>query len=157
MTLLQSGKSILTQFETSLQNRALENFRGRVEVRLQVRVSEVMKEEVVLQNGERIRYGILVWAAGNGTRPIVTKLLQNIEGTTSDESITKRRKIPVDVWLRVRGAQGVFALGDCAVMEGGGLPATAQVAGQQGAFLGRKCIAFGSNRREICAKFGGLC
>lgn len=138
VTLLQSGKSILTQFETSLQNRALDNFRGRVRIRLRVRVSEVTKEEVVLQSGERIRYGILVWAAGNGTRPIVTRLLQKVEGTNPEENGTKRRKIPVDAWLRVKGAKRMFALGDCTVIEGGGLPATAQVAGQQGAFLGRK-------------------
>jgi len=37
----------------------------------------------------------------------------------------------------VAGADGVYSIGDCAMMEESPLPATAQVASQQGAYLGR--------------------
>eukprot|EP00177_Eucheuma_denticulatum_P002705 GFKZ01004862.1.p1 GENE.GFKZ01004862.1~~GFKZ01004862.1.p1 ORF type:complete len:510 (+),score=43.72 GFKZ01004862.1:38-1567(+) len=133
VTLLQSGRSLLTQFETSLQRLALDNFQGRVRVRLRVRVKEVSASHVVLESGERIAYGVLVWAAGNGMRALVGDVLQSVGAA---EPGAARGKIAVDEWLRVRGVSGVFAAGDCARMDEG-LPATAQVAGQQGAYLGR--------------------
>lgn len=137
VTLLQSGDSLLTQFEASLQSLALNNFAKRVNVEFNARVVEVTDSEVVLKNGSRISYGILVWAAGNGTRPIVAKLVERITGEPMDEAIRKRRKLSVDPWLRVKGINDIFAMGDCSVMDGRALPATAQVAGQQGAYLGR--------------------
>lgn len=138
VTLLQSGKSLLTQFEASLQALALENFAGRVEVVFNARVTEVTDSEVVLQSSERIPYGILIWAAGNGTRPIVARIVQRLSGEDVDDARAKRRKIEVDPWLRVVGMQDVFAMGDCAQVQGEPLPATAQVAGQQGAYIGSK-------------------
>lgn len=138
VTLLQSGKTLLNQFESSLQELALRTFRDRVEVQFGARVTRVTENEVHLQSGDIIRYGLLVWAAGNATRPIVNNVLEKIGAPSGS------RKLPVDSWLRVRGAKSVFALGDCAQMEHEPLPSTAQVAGQQGAFLGRKtaCISF---------------
>lgn len=130
--LLQSGKTLLNQFESSLQELALRTFRDRVEVQFGARVTRVTEDEVHLQSGDVIRYGMLVWAAGNATRPIVNRVLEQIGAPSGS------RKLPVDAWLRVRGARSVFALGDCAQMEHEPLPSTAQVAGQQGAFLGRK-------------------
>lgn len=135
VTLLQSGKTLLNQFESSLQEVALRSFRGRVEVQFGARVTRVTDTKVFLQSGDIIRYGLLVWAAGNSTRPIVSRLLQSIGAPE------RTRKLPVDSWLRVQGARNIFALGDCAQMEEEPLPSTAQVAGQQGAFLGRMLFA----------------
>lgn len=145
VTLLQSGKSLLTQFETSLQQLALKSFRDRVNVQFDARVTDVTDSQVLLQDGSSVDYGILVWAAGNGTRPIVSTLLRSIEQLRQgDESAPplSRRKLPVDSWMRVVGLDNVFALGDCAQMIDGALPSTAQVAGQQGAFLGRELSFF---------------
>jgi NADH dehydrogenase FAD-containing subunit len=48
-----------------------------------------------------------------------------------------RGRIAIDPWLRVLGGDGkVFALGDCTCNTNNQLPATAQVAGQQGEHLG---------------------
>ncbi|KAI0567280.1 Pyridine nucleotide-disulfide oxidoreductase [Gracilaria domingensis] len=138
VTLLQSGKSLLTQFETSLQQLALNSFSGRVEVQFGARVTAVTDEEVVLQNGTRIRYGLLVWAAGNGTRPIVNSLMSKLDDDADLDDVPRRKKLPVDGWLRVIGLRNVFAMGDCAQIVDGALPSTAQVAGQQGAFLASK-------------------
>lgn len=44
-------------------------------------------------------------------------------------------KLCVDSFLRVVGASDLLALGDCSLVLGNRLPGTAQVAGQQGAFL----------------------
>lgn len=153
VSLLQSGKTLLTQFEESLQNLALEDFRDRINVVFGARVTEVTEDEVILQNGDRIRYGILIWAAGNGTRPIVGRLVESATGEPRELAISKRRKVPVDAWLRAKGLDRVFALGDCAIMEGQPLPSTAQVAGQQGAFLGRKFCAFCVSARKCAGGF----
>lgn len=135
VTLLQSGKSLLNQFESSLQNVALKNFSGRVDVVFGARVTKVTDRLVYLQNGDEIPYGILVWAAGNATRDIVSHLIEKIPAPKDGKPY---RKLPVDPWLRVKGLSNVFAMGDCALIEDGALPSTAQVAGQQGAYLGRK-------------------
>jgi hypothetical protein len=80
---------------------------------------------------------MLVWAAGNGTRPIVSKLIARAAGGTADDATKRRGKLVVDGWMRVKGLKNVLALGDCTLMEEYPLPSTAQVAGQQGAFVGR--------------------
>jgi NADH:ubiquinone reductase (non-electrogenic) len=45
--------------------------------------------------------------------------------------------VAIDGWLRVVGTEGVYSLGDCSFMVDTPLPATAQVASQQGSYLGR--------------------
>lgn len=40
-------------------------------------------------------------------------------------------------WLKVTGTNNVFSIGDCAFILDNNLPATAQVASQEGAYLGR--------------------
>jgi NADH dehydrogenase FAD-containing subunit len=41
----------------------------------------------------------------------------------------------VDKFLKVVGTDNIYAMGDCALIEGNPLQATAQVAQQQGAYL----------------------
>jgi len=48
-----------------------------------------------------------------------------------------RGRVAIDGWLRVVGTEGVYSLGDCSFMVDTPLPATAQVASQQGSYLGR--------------------
>ncbi|EME28347.1 NADH dehydrogenase isoform 1 [Galdieria sulphuraria] len=131
--LLQSGDSILTQFDRTLQEKALENFRqSNIQVITKARVTEVTSTHIRLVDGKEIPYGLAVWAAGNGTQPLTRLLLSKIP-----EQKEARGRLLVDSWLRVKGALNVFAVGDCAAMEPVPLPATAQVAGQQGAYLAR--------------------
>lgn len=71
--------------------------------------------------------GVLIWAAGNGPRPLVKTLAKSL-------GQDGRRGLVVDEMLRVEGADGVYAIGDAAVS---GYAPTAQVAGQQGKHVGR--------------------
>jgi len=131
--LLQSGDSILTQFDRTLQDKALENFRqSNIQVITKARVTEVTSTHIRLKDGTEIPYGLAVWAAGNGTQPLTKLMLSKIP-----EQKEARGRLLVDKWLRVKGVSNVFAMGDCAAMEPVPLPATAQVAGQQGAYLAR--------------------
>eukprot|EP00529_Nitzschia_sp_RCC80_P004484 CAMPEP_0113461476 /NCGR_PEP_ID=MMETSP0014_2-20120614/11562_1 /TAXON_ID=2857 /ORGANISM="Nitzschia sp." /LENGTH=957 /DNA_ID=CAMNT_0000353241 /DNA_START=179 /DNA_END=3053 /DNA_ORIENTATION=+ /assembly_acc=CAM_ASM_000159 len=71
--------------------------------------------------------GALVWAAGIGARPIVQKLAKSL-------GQTDMRGLKVDEYQRVHGADGVYAIGDAAL---DGHAPTAQVASQQGKYVGR--------------------
>lgn len=139
VTLLQSAESILTMFDVKLAQRALENLQSSgVTVRLGVRVVQVTEKEVVLLRGkggeERMAYGLVVWSCGNQPRPFVRSLVAQIEGQQGLQ-MGRGAKLAVDGYLRVIGARDVFAAGDCSLLVEGPLPSTAQVAGQQGAYL----------------------
>lgn len=138
VTLLQSAQTILTQFDSKLAARAMANLEKiGIEVRTGVRVTEVTAEDVVLKDGERIPHGVCVWSAGNATRPLVKDLVQAIpqQSLYTTPSGRPSGKLAVDPFLRVIGAKDVIALGDCSMIVGGMLPATAQVAAQQGAYV----------------------
>ncbi|CAL5221410.1 g3596 [Coccomyxa viridis] len=140
VTLLQSGQTILTSFTDNLQNRALETFRKTgVDVRLGVRVTEVTANKIKLKDGELIDYGICVWSTGNAARPIVQAISAQIpeQKATMEGRNPASTKLAVDPFLRIEGATDAIALGDCSRMAGRPLPATAQVAGQQGAYIAR--------------------
>ncbi|CAL8468561.1 g8101 [Coccomyxa elongata] len=140
VVLLQSAQSILTQFSGGLQQRALDTFRKTgVAVRTGVRVIAVTQDQVVLEGGERLEYGVCVWSTGNAARPLV----QSIAGAVpaQREALQGRNpaaaKLAVDPFLRIAGVRDAIALGDCSRLSGAPLPATAQVAGQQGAYVAR--------------------
>lgn len=123
-------------------------------VRLRASVQRVNESHVHLGDGTDLPYGICVWAGGNGPLPLTTRVIAQLNHSQQAYQAIARGRLATDVWLRVVGAPcGVFALGDCATpieetdvpsrsIDGqprclGVLPATAQVASQQGAYLGR--------------------
>lgn len=96
-------------------------------------VKEVREKEIVVQrpdgNLDTIPYGLLVWATGNTTRPLVRNLMAKFP-----ETQTIRRGLAVDDWLRLKGSEDIFALGDASATK---YAPTAQVAAQQGKYLAR--------------------
>ena len=85
----------------------------------------------VTAGGERIGAAIVVWTAGVAASPACRWL-----GVES----AKTGQVQVDENLAVPGLYGVFAIGDTAVAldeEGKPLPGLAQVAHQQGKYVGR--------------------
>lgn len=72
-----------------------------------------------------------MWSAGNAPRPLVKDLVACLP---EQAQYNMPGKLCVDPFLRVIGAEDVLALGDCSRIVTGPLPATAQVAAQQGAF-----------------------
>lgn len=53
---------------------------------------------------------LCVGVTGIGTRPVVADYMKQI-------GQTDRRVLATDEWLRVKNAEGVYALGDCATIE----------------------------------------
>ena len=108
--------------------RALE--RLGVEVRLGIAVKAIDETGVQL-DGEHIAAATVIWGAGIRAAAGADWL-----GGTDD----RIGRIPVEPNLAVRGHADIFAIGDVAlaVQDGAPLPALAQVAQQQGYYLGRQ-------------------
>jgi len=137
--LFQSGDVLLPTFDETLQQFAMRNFgKQGIKVRTGCRVQEVSATSITLSDGTVVPYGLCVWAAGVGPVTFTSKLLERIrqqpEGAEAQPEVAKGRLI-LDPFLRIKGAEDVYAMGDCADIEGFNLPQTAQVAAQQGEFL----------------------
>ncbi|KIZ07870.1 NADH dehydrogenase [Monoraphidium neglectum] len=145
VTLLQNMDSILTTFSAPMQAQAIKTMQKQaVDIRLGVRVTAIARDEITLCNvktnaEEKMPYGLCLWSAGNAARPLVRGLVGAIpeQVELSKAANPAAVKLSVDPYLRVIGARDIIALGDCSKMLGAPLPPTAQVAGQQGAYVAR--------------------
>ena len=129
--LLESGARILSAFPETLSKYASRKLADLgVTVRTNCTVTNISKE-CVEAGDDKIPVGLTIWAAGVKASPI-GKLL----GSPTDK--TGRIKVASD--LSVPGLANVYALGDIALFndaKGNPLPGLAQVAKQQGQYLGR--------------------
>lgn len=129
ITLLEAANNILTSFDSTLAEYAMKLFRRqRISVRTHTPVIAVEAEHIVLKDGSRIPYGLLVWSAGIAP----TSLVQSLPFAKDRSS-----RIITDEQFHVKGFGHVFAVGDCAVIENFPLLATAQAAQQTGQYLAR--------------------
>ncbi|WP_245362265.1 NAD(P)/FAD-dependent oxidoreductase [Rhizobium sp. NXC14] len=130
--LVEAGPRILGAFPEHLSEyatRYLEKI--GVEVRTGSRVVEITKDGANI-GGTFVLAGSIIWGAGVKASPAHRWL--GLSGTAGN-------RIPVDDQLRVQGFEDVYALGDTAALigtDGKPLPALAQVAKQQGIYLGRR-------------------
>lgn len=130
ITLLEASSGILNSFDATLSAYALRHFqRSRIEVRTGTMVKEVREREVLLADGSTIGHGLVVWSTGIGATPIVQALPYPKD---------RGQRLMVDDYFRVDEKAGIYAIGDCATRTGDSLPATAQVAQQEGEYLARE-------------------
>jgi NADH dehydrogenase len=133
--LVHSGDVILPELSRKLGLYAQRKLAGRgVEIRLGTKVKALDATGVDLSDGTRIPSRTLVWTAGNAAHPLLQAL----------ECQKERGRISVDPHLRVPGHDGVWAVGDCALVpdpRGGFHPQTAQHALRQGRVLARNIAA----------------
>lgn len=139
VTLVEAGPRILGPFDAALA----EYYRGHlvargVEMRTATSVTEVWHGDdregnhtthARLSDGGTLPFGAMVWSAGLAPVRFVERLdaLPKQDGS---------QRLLADSSLRVPGTRGrVFAIGDCAGVEGAQLPPTASVAEQQAAYL----------------------
>eukprot|EP00611_Tribonema_gayanum_P012184 TRINITY_DN22835_c0_g1_i1.p1 TRINITY_DN22835_c0_g1~~TRINITY_DN22835_c0_g1_i1.p1 ORF type:complete len:594 (+),score=175.20 TRINITY_DN22835_c0_g1_i1:66-1847(+) len=148
--LVEASDRVLMAFDEELQAKALRDLTERsttlisqgfikeemTEVMLNVGVKEITDTTISLSTGETMPYGLCVWAAGNGPLPLVVVAIDQIS-EQKEKAGWGRGRLVTDDWLRVKGAKGVYAIGDCGVVDQRPLPQTAQVAAQQGSFLAR--------------------
>lgn len=131
VVLVEGGERLLPAFPESLSAYARRTLEEQgVEVLTNNMIESVMDGEV--RFGEtRIKAGTIVWGAGVKAAPAAEWL--GIEAGLGG-------RVPVNGRLEVKGLDGVHCIGDAALcLDGDGepLPALAQVATQQGRYLGR--------------------
>jgi NADH dehydrogenase len=130
IVLTEGGNRILPTFADSLSRKAARRLEKLgVKVLTGTKVERV-DEQGVLAGGKRIPSATVLWTAGVTASPVVKTL-----GVPTDRA----GRLPVDSFLMVPGASGVFAVGDVAVLAQNGrpLPGVAQVAIQQGRYVGQ--------------------
>ena len=127
--LVDAAEKILSSFSKKLSEYAMKVFnRAKIDLKMNSIVTEVEKDYVVLKDGTKVKYSMLIWAAGNAPLPFVKE-------TPFEKD--KRGKIITDNYFRVPGYDGIFAVGDCSEIKDQPLPATAQVAQREGYFIGK--------------------
>jgi NADH:ubiquinone reductase (non-electrogenic) len=129
VVLVEALDRVLSSFDQALSNYTRVHFqREGIQVRLSSKVQAIEPGRVLLQDGQSIPCGMVLWAAGNAPVPFVRGL---------GEPLTRGGRLIVDPYLRLQGRERVYAVGDCAAVGDPPLPATAQVAQQQGKYLAR--------------------
>lgn len=129
LTLLEAAGEILGGFDAVLRAYTRRLFaRQRIEVRTFSPVTRIGRTMIRLKDGTKIPYGLVIWTAGTAPTALVRLLKVPLD---------RQARIRVDEFLRVPDTPGVYAVGDCSVVEGHQYPATAQVAQQQGTYLAR--------------------
>lgn len=129
--LVEAGKRILAPFPEDLATYASRRLEKMgVTVRTGQPVEDIQESALTI-GGEVVRARTIVWAAGVRASPAAQWL-----GIEAD----RLGRIPVRADLSVQGCTNVFAIGDVAAAmdeQGQPLPGLAQVAKQQGHYLGR--------------------
>nr|BAM13873.1 type II NAD(P)H dehydrogenase [Symplocarpus renifolius] len=115
ISVIEAGEHILTMFDKRITAFAEEKFkREGIDVKTGYRVVKVSDKDIIMTGkatGEiAIPYGMAVWSTGIGTRPVILDFMKQI-------GQADRRVLATDEWLRVRGCDGVYALGDCATIS----------------------------------------
>jgi NADH dehydrogenase len=132
--LFEAGDRILPAFPqmlTAYAERRLE--RLGVQVRLRSPVENVTSHSIVVA-GEEIEVGLAIWAAGVKASSV---------GRLLGVETLRNGQIAVRPDFSVPGLDGVYVLGDLAMLlgeDGKPLPGLAQVAKQEGQYLGRALV-----------------
>lgn len=151
ISIIDASGGILNNFDASLATYAREKFaRDGVKLLLNRKVKAVERGNLIVEPDGEIPFGMLVWSTGICASPLVKQTTSILKDDTNSFFLT-------DNQLRVFAAPkkflsdavqsaaetnaprehvpGVYAIGDCAQIEGRALPATAQVASQKGKHL----------------------
>ncbi len=129
ISLLEASHGILNTFDATLSEYAVRHFkRSRIEVRTGTMVKEVRERDVVLADGTTMGHGLVVWSTGIGATPFVQSLPYPKD---------RAQRLMTDEFFHVNETDGIYAIGDCATRAGDALPATAQVALQEGKYLAK--------------------
>lgn len=105
-----------------------------VDIRLHTRLSAATGDEAILSDGERIPTKTLISTVPSSPNPLIDTL----------DLPKERGRLIADEMCGVQGAEGIWALGDCALVptpDGKPSPPTAQFAIRQGKTLAQNIVA----------------
>jgi NADH dehydrogenase len=104
--LVDAAPRILPEIPPPLGDYAADELRKRkIEIHVGTTLQSVSDDEAVLGDGTRIPTHTLVWTAGVAPNPVLREWPLPVD---------EKGRVEVDEFLRVRGHEHVWALGDCA-------------------------------------------
>eukprot|EP00052_Salpingoeca_macrocollata_P017080 m.138268 g.138268 ORF g.138268 m.138268 type:complete len:621 (+) comp20259_c0_seq2:558-2420(+) len=118
ITLVEALDHILSAYDKQISEYTTEHFRrASIDVAANTFVKEVKADKVVVQrkghdDREEWPCAVVVWATGIKARPLIGKLRSRIGGDQ-----TNRNALLTDKCLRVKGADSIFSMGDCASID----------------------------------------
>ena len=128
--LVEAMDRVLPEVDKGLADYAVRELRGRgIDVRMGTRLEDAGPDSCRLSTGEEIPTQTIVWTAGVAPHPSLKAL---------NLPLTEQGRVDVDEYMKVRGLEGVWAIGDCASVpdprfdDGRTCPPTAQHAVRQG-------------------------
>ena len=134
--LVEATDRVLPEIDAGLAEYALRELRGRgIDIRLGTTLEELTADTARLSTGEVVPTRTVVWTAGVAPHPSLRQL---------NVPLDERGRVPVDEYLRVKGMDSVWAIGDAAAApdpNGGTTPPTAQHAVRQGPVAARNIAA----------------
>lgn len=133
VTLVEAGPRLLPSFSPESSEHAREELTDLgVTVKLDAAVDRMYERDVHLKNGEILPAGTVIWAAGVAAPEKLSEV-----GVTGPG-----RRLRVDEFLRVPGAEDVWAIGDSAAYDDDGtiLPMVAPVAMQMGRHVAKTIL-----------------
>jgi len=149
IVLVHPGEYILPELGEKLGRYADKKLRERgVEIHPKTKVAAVRPNEIELSNGEKIVSSTLVWTAGISPNPILDLV----------PCPKERGRIKVNANLEVESVDGLWALGDCALVPdpatGKYCPPTAQHASREGKVVAQNIIAsvYGAPKKPFSFK-----
>lgn len=116
ITIIQSGDHILNTYDSRISTFAEQKFtRDGIDVHTGCRVLSVSDKALNMKNKSSgdivsVPRGMVVWSTGVSTRPVVKDFMNQI-------GQEKRKVLATDEWLRVKGCENVYAIGDCATID----------------------------------------
>lgn len=139
VVLVHGGDRVLEMLAPRLSEYCARIMRSRgLELRLRSRVRAVTATQVLLEGGDQISAATVISTVGNAPHPLVLDLI------AKNNLPQEKGRIVVNDRLQVQGHEGLWAVGDCAVvpkLDGGMAPQTAQFAYQEGRQAGRNIAA----------------
>src|SRR5215470_14959936 len=135
VVLVHPGEVVLPELGPELGLYAQEKLSKRgVEIRVKTKVERITEAGVELNDGTTIEAKTIVWTAGTSPNPVLSAL----------PCAKEHSRLVANPFLELPGFEGVWALGDCAVIldpTGMPYPPTAQHAMRQGKTVARNIVA----------------
>lgn len=136
IVIVHSGNRLLPELTEKLSTNTFKNFTKRnIDILMNERATKIENEKVILQSGKEIIGATIICTIGTAPHAFIK----------NDALPSERGKIVTQPDMSVSGADGIWAMGDCALVpnekSGQMSPPTAQFADRQATVLAKNIVA----------------
>ncbi|EKM56698.1 uncharacterized protein PHACADRAFT_91741 [Phanerochaete carnosa HHB-10118-sp] len=126
ITLFDVAPNILGSFDEGLQDFAVQRFkREGIRILTQHHVEKVEEGKLFVKEKGEVPFGLLVWSTGLAPNPLI-KSISEAKKHEKTHSLITDEHCQVLMGPDAQPDPSIFAIGDCAMIDGTPLPATAQ-------------------------------